>query len=171
MVGLSQSQVYFSFATGAVTALAPGAFAGGLVGKQTFTGFPQKAEVVTSYSTGSVTGVSGATLGGVLGRHDNGSVTTSYSIGAGSGASTIGGVIGSDNPTSTGRSALYWDLQTSGVTDASQGAGDIPNDSGITGLSDAQLKSGLPSGFKANAWAENPSINNGYPYLIANPPP
>jgi hypothetical protein len=33
-----------------------------------------------------------------------------------------------------------------------------------------QLQSGLPSGFDPSIWAEKPGINNGYPYLIANPP-
>jgi hypothetical protein len=28
----------------------------------------------------------------------------------------------------------------------------------------------LPEGFDPTIWAENPSINNGFPYLIANPP-
>ena len=28
----------------------------------------------------------------------------------------------------------------------------------------------LPAGFDRRIWKENPSINNGLPYLIANPP-
>jgi len=47
----------------------------------------------------------------------------------------------------------------------------MADDPGITGLTDAQLKSGLPTGFDPSVWAQSPSINNGYPYLIANPPP
>jgi hypothetical protein len=49
--------------------------------------------------------------------------------------------------------------------------GNVPNDLGITGLTDAQLKSGLPAGFDPKIWAVNSKINNGYPYLLANPPP
>ncbi len=41
---------------------------------------------------------------------------------------------------------------------------------GITGLTDAQLKSALPAGFDPNVWGQNPNINNGWPYLLANPP-
>jgi hypothetical protein len=57
-----------------------------------------------------------------------------------------------------------------GVSDPSQGAGNIPNDPGITGVTDAQLKSGLPEGFDPKIWGSDPKINNGYPYLLANPP-
>ncbi len=63
------------------------------------------------------------------------------------------------------------DLDTSGVSNPGQGAGQPANDPGITGLSDAALKSGLPSGFDPSVWGQSPGINNGYPYLLANPPP
>lgn len=53
---------------------------------------------------------------------------------------------------------------------AARGAGDAPNDPGITGIGDAQLKSGLPDGFDPAVWAESASTNGGYPYLRANPP-
>ena len=67
-------------------------------------------------------------------------------------------------------SSTYWDLDTSGVSDHAEGAGNIPNDPGITGLTDAQLKSGLPHSFDPKIWGSNPNINDGYPYLRANPP-
>jgi len=41
----------------------------------------------------------------------------------------------------------------------------------VTGLTTAQLKSGLPPGFDPHVWAEDKRINHGLPYLIANPPP
>jgi hypothetical protein len=50
------------------------------------------------------------------------------------------------------------------------GAGNIANDPGITGQTTAQLQAGLPAGFDPSIWAEDPGINNGLPYLIANPP-
>jgi hypothetical protein len=40
----------------------------------------------------------------------------------------------------------------------------------VVGLATEQLQSGLPSGFDANIWAQNPKINNALPYLIGNPP-
>jgi hypothetical protein len=42
---------------------------------------------------------------------------------------------------------------------------------GVTGLTAEQLQAGLPTGFSPKIWAENPKINGGLPYLIANPPP
>ena len=44
------------------------------------------------------------------------------------------------------------------------------NVSGITGLTTVQFQSGLPAGFDPAVWAQSPGINNGFPYLIANPP-
>jgi len=38
-------------------------------------------------------------------------------------------------------------------------------------LSDEQLKAALPPGFDPAIWGQSASINNGYPYLLANPPP
>jgi hypothetical protein len=47
----------------------------------------------------------------------------------------------------------------------------VQDDPGITGLTDAQLKSGLPPGFDLTIWAQKSKVNNGYPYLINSPPP
>jgi hypothetical protein len=88
---------------------------------------------------------------------------------SGSSESVVGGVVGYDATISGSISKAYWDLDK-GVSNPSQGAGNIPNDPGITGLTDAQLKSGLPAGFDPNVWGQKPDINNGYPYLLANPP-
>ena len=38
------------------------------------------------------------------------------------------------------------------------------------GLGDDNPQS-LPAGFDPAIWGQNASINNGYPYLLANPPP
>jgi hypothetical protein len=48
------------------------------------------------------------------------------------------------------------------VGSLSQGAGNVANDPGLTGLSDAQLKSALPAGFDPAVRGQNPSIDNGY---------
>jgi hypothetical protein len=58
----------------------------------------------------------------------------------------------------------YWDLDK-----RAQGCFD-GDCSGAVGLTDAQLKSGLPDGFDPNIWGSDPKINNGYPYLLGNPP-
>jgi hypothetical protein len=41
---------------------------------------------------------------------------------------------------------------------------------GVTGLTDAQLKSDLPAGFDPAIWGQDAAVNNGWPYLLANPP-
>jgi hypothetical protein len=48
---------------------------------------------------------------------------------------------------------LYWNLHTSDISDPQQAAGNIPDDRGITGLTDVQLRSGLPVGFDPAIWA------------------
>ncbi len=96
-----------------------------------------------------------------------------YGIGAISGApkAVIGGVLGVDGQAATSPfSATYWDTDTTGVANSAQGAGNIANDPGLAALSDTQLKSGLPSGFSPTIWGQSAGINNGYPYLLANPP-
>jgi hypothetical protein len=151
-----------SFATGNVQAARN---AGGIIGQS-------KGFLLTnSYATGSatVTGTKGNRAGGLIGL-DTGVIRDSWSSGAvvGGSANHIGGVAGVvSSATST---AVYWDLDTSGISDPSKGAGNKPNAPGLTGLTTAQFQSGLPTGFDPSVWAQSPSINNGYPYLIANPP-
>jgi hypothetical protein len=134
--------------------------------------------IVNSYSTGAVTGADGSDVGGLVGLnngpigYNNGPISFSYSTGSVSGGtgSLVGGLIGDDVSQPNSLDETYWDLDTSGITDPSQGAGNIANDPGITGLTTAQFQSGLPDGFDPKVWAENPNINGGLPYLIANPP-
>jgi len=157
-----------SFATGQVS----GRIAGGLVGQ------PFAGSVTNSYATGMVVGGVQSTVGGLIGElkdHFHETIATSYSTGAvNAGAqSWIGGLLGFD--ANRGGCACFsdtdWDTTTSGVTNLSDGTGNIPNEPGIAGLTTTQLQSGLPTGFDPTIWAESPSINNGFPYLIANPPP
>jgi hypothetical protein len=158
-----------SFASGAVSIT--GTFggngaAGGLVGSD-------NAQIVNSYATGSVTMPSSGvnSLGGLVGAMDGGAtITTSYSTGALNGAADLGGFAGDIGLRASGIFNSYWDTDTSGVMNLSQGAGNIANYGGITGLSNAQLKSGLPAGFDSAVWGQSAGLNNGLPYLIANPP-
>jgi hypothetical protein len=78
--------------------------------------------------------------------------------------------LGFDANTNQNNDSAHWDLDTSNVSNPSQGAGNIPFDRGIKGLSDGALRR-LPKDFDKSVWAVDPKINNGYPYLIANPPP
>jgi hypothetical protein len=100
--------------------------------------------VAQSYSTGNVTGGSNALVGDLIGSY-----------------ASAGAALNNTD----------WDLDTSGISDPSKGSGNVSNAPGVTGLTDAQLKSGLPNGFDPTVWGQNPHLTNGYPYLLANPPP
>jgi hypothetical protein len=159
LVGGNSGSVTLSFATGDVSGQGE---MGGLIGVQGTGGVTENC-----YALGNVAGGSrSAYVGGFIGRNYKASVATSYAIGAVSGGKSalVGGFDGA-NETST-ISNSYWDTDTSGTN---QGSGD-GNDAGITGLTTAQFQSGLPAGFDPSIWAEDASINNGFPYLIANPP-
>jgi hypothetical protein len=175
LVGLDYGAISDSWASGDVSISGGEAGqvteAGGLIGAS----LSGSTAISNSYSTGAVSvsmgGVGGFIGGGFFGSNANSGLIDCYSVGAVSGtpSSTVGGFVG-EADTSEPISDVYWDLETSGVSDPSQGAGNIANFPGITGLTDTQLKSGLPAGFDPSIWRQNPSINKGYPYLIANPP-
>jgi hypothetical protein len=190
LVGLSDvgNSIVLSFAVGDVSGGSSTAV-GGLVGEAFGT-------ISESYATGSSSGGKSSGVGGLVGDNSgtlsnvyaNGSVTSpsiaggligynnttavhTYSIGSVSkGATDAGGSIGFDNSAPGSVAKTYWDTTTSGITNLSQGAGNIPNDPGIKGKTTAQLQSGLPKGFDPKIWAEDSNINGGLPYLIANPP-
>jgi hypothetical protein len=176
LVGYSTGKITGSFATGsattgnAITGNYPPASAGGLVGYNY--GAVKGAVIANSYSTGAASGGQDVTVGGLVGYSTTSRVRDSYSTGSvvGESGAFLGGLMGYDNEASA-LTDTYWDTDTSGITNLGQGAGNISNDPGITGLTTQQLQSGLPSGFTTKVWAENPNINKGLPYLIANPPP
>jgi len=158
ITGGNYKRISLSFATGKVSGKGE---VGGLVGS----GGHSKIE--NSYALGVVVGGSQASfVGGFIGYNYKSSIAASYSTGAVSGPSSseIGGFDGADHGTITNG---YWDTDTSGQ---SQGSGD-GNEAGLTGLTTQQFQSGLPAGFDPSIWAEDANINNGFPYLIANPPP
>jgi hypothetical protein len=162
-----------SFALGPVPKAGRGGVEGG------FCGFNANgAAIAQSYSRGDSYGSGGdkdidEAHGGFVG-HNLGTITQSYSTGAPStgdkGKSFIGGLIGVDDAASGSLANTYWDLDTSGISDPHRGAGNTPDDPGIVGLTDVQLKSALPQGFDPKMWGSDPNINNGYPYLLTNPP-
>ncbi|HEX4862378.1 MAG TPA: hypothetical protein VFV07_14170 [Rhizomicrobium sp.] len=147
-----------SFATGPVAGIALSTV-GGAVGNNTGT-------ISYVYALGSVAGNNSSMAGGLVGSNV-GSITQSYAAGqvtAGS-LATIGGFVGTDLTILPGISSSYWDTTTSGIS-STHGAGNKTNDAGITGLTDAQLKSGMPSGFSNQFWNQNGSTNGSLPYLI-----
>jgi The GLUG motif len=160
-----------SYASGAVTG-GDGSPVGGLVGANL------GALISNSYASGQVSGGSNAFVGGLVGSNQNdpqeqsiASLEASYSFGSvsGSSGSSVGGLIGQDLADG-GLSNLYWNLDTSGVINTAQGAGNIPNDPGIFGLTSVQLRSGLPSGFATSVWREETTVNGGFPFLLSVSP-
>jgi hypothetical protein len=110
-------------------------------------------------------------IGGLIGSNTAASeVGQTYSTTAVNGDGRKGGLIGFDRSSAGSNTSDYWDMDTSNITDPQQGAGHPHRDPGITGLSTAELQSGLPKGFHASVWSEDAKINGGFPYLIANPP-
>jgi len=171
LVGSNTGSIATSYASGTVRSVnsTDGATDGGLVGENV-------GPITNCYATASVDAEgseSGGLAGGLVGHnYPNVKITTSFSTGpsiTGSLGQSGGGLIGTDDAT-TDVTASYWDMDTSHITNPAQGALSPPNDPGITGLTDAQLKSGLPAGFDSAVWGQSPGINNGYPYLLSNPP-
>jgi hypothetical protein len=123
------------------------------------------------YAEGAAAVPEGSTsVGGLVG--DNAStIENSFSTGAPTAGNNafVGGFAGFDQ-SHGGLSNTYWNTTTSGITNLGQGAGSPANDPGISGETTAQLQAALPAGFDPTIWAESPSINNGLPYLINNPP-
>jgi hypothetical protein len=170
LIGGSTAYVEDSFATGAATTgtsgeCSPAPAAGGLVGYN-FGVSSSPGTIANSYSTGAVAGASGSNVGGMVGFSYDGAISDSYSTGAPSGGAYVGGFIGDDD--SATLADTYWDTTTSGITNLSQGAGNVSNASGITGLSTSQLQAGLPPGFQKKTWKEKANLNDGLPFLIAN---
>ncbi|HWA04886.1 MAG TPA: GLUG motif-containing protein [Rhizomicrobium sp.] len=160
-----------SYSTGTVVGV-DGTMVGGLVGQNL------GGVILNSYATGAVSVGSDGFAGGLVGSNENNPseqadpvIANSYSTGSVSGGSgaVVGGLIGQDLA-DPGITDAYWDTDTSGVNNPEQGAGNIANDPGITGLTTEQFKSGLPAGFDKKVWKEKAGINGGYPYLIDLPP-
>ena len=137
--------------------------AGGLVGQN------HGGIISDSYAMGAAGGGNNAFVGGLLGNNNDWSeqrtdaeISASFATGAvtgGSGA-MVGGLIGQDLAKKSITDS-YWDLDTSDISDPSQGAGNIANDPGITGLTTEQFLSGLPKGFHKDIWKEKGKIDDG----------
>ena len=155
LVDFNQGSIAQSYATGSATD-------GGVVEESIVGGLTAANEgtIANTYAFGAVTGNRKAQVAGFAGALYSGSITGSYSTGFVSGghdpnregfvAFTNGGTV----------SDSYWDVDTSGQRKSKAGAP----------IGDAALKSALPAGFDPSTWGQSASINNGYPYLLANPP-
>jgi hypothetical protein len=167
LVGANGGVMENSYATGSIsmTGNMDTSQSGGLVAWIGEGGVVRNCYAMTAVSSGQ-----SSDAGGLAGQTDV-PITASYSTGTvtAGGNSTVGGFVGYDS-SNGGLSDDDWNTTTSGITNLSRGAGNVANDPGITGETTAQLQSGLPAGFDPTIWAQSPSINNGFPYLINNPP-
>jgi hypothetical protein len=163
-----------SFSMGAVSCTSGYCQLGGLAA-----GLGQGGQVTNSYAVGAVTdagpGGDDSYVGGLLSQNGGGGpISQSYATGKittpDSGCvndtDCVGGLYGIDGTNLN--TNVYWDKTTTGVVVA---AGNEGSDPGTKGLKNKQLTAKLPKGFNKKIWAQNPGINNGLPYLIANPPP
>jgi hypothetical protein len=133
------------YATGRVTG-GTSTLVGGLIGKLT-----NSATIYSAYATGPVSGGASATVGGLIGQQSDSAMTQVFSVGAVSGGSTSGGLVGSTTGSPTALYA-YWDMVTSGKATSAGGAG----------RTTTQLQGALPAGFKLG-WGINKTLS--YPYL------
>ena len=165
LVGDSTGSIVGCYATGSVAVTERGG-AGGLAGGNSGT-------IEDSYAIVSVKGREGAGVGGLIGANDGAPIARAYSAGAVRDRldklhqGYKGGFVGDDSAHAGSMTDAYWDTTTSGQR---HGAGFPKDDPGITGMTTAQLQSGLPKGFDPKVWAEDAKINGGLPYLIDNPP-
>jgi len=153
------SSITQSFATASVSAIQEG---GGLVGLSQGQ-FGADAIVSQSYATGSVSG--GSNAGGFVGKATGSDLTRSYAAGPVSDAQCTAGYAAYFDASDTFGND-YWNTSTTGQSDGSC----FVNIRRVNGLTDAQMKTNLPAGFDRTIWGQDPNINNGWPYLLANPP-
>lgn len=156
LIGVNYGNVYRSWANVFVSG-AQSAEVGGLIGNA-------HGHVQDVYAMGRVIAGDQSAVGGLIG-YSLARVIATYATGRVSGgqAANVGGLLGEAAPKVQDS---YWDTETSG-TDFGVGGGNAP---GVTGLTTAELQSGLPAGFNVSAWGSDPKINGGLPYLLSNPP-
>jgi len=127
--------------------------------------------IANSYSTGAVSAHNESKIGGFLGElYGYGGIQYSYENGHVEGAHS-GGFLGQFSQGASNVFTNYWDMDTSGKTKRHCSGDRRCVGHLVRGLTTAEFKSGLPEGFDPSIWGQSVSINNGYPYLLANPPP
>lgn len=156
LIGIGRGFVSRSWADVQVTVLGEGE-AGGLIG------IASGGQVSDSYALGDVSSAEQSSVGGLIGENHI-RARASYASGhvTGGSFSNVGGAYG----TSAHKSKfVYWNADTGGPIGVGMG-----NSNGVTGLTAALFKAALPDGFGDGAWAQDGAINNGFPYLVDNPP-
>ena len=162
LIGKNSEAISSLYATGAVT----GGYSSQVGGLAEL----NYGGITNAYALGSETSTGVSDLGGLVG-YNSGAISYAYSSGKQTDSGgEIGGLIGDDNGNVGSVVDTYWVKVTGGVTNGADGAGNEPNDPGITGLTRAQMTAGLPAGFDPSVWGESGSTYKGLPYLLALPP-
>ena len=172
--GSGSANVDQSYATNNVQQTGASGVAGGLVGQVTLPGTGGFVQISNSFATGNVNGVSGSYLGGLVGKFDaaaKGGIQNSYELGAVSGSSNMGGLIGS---LTTGSSLQnnYWNsTNNAGLNTTSGGVGGkLVATVGVANLSTLQMQNlSNFSGWDTNSvWQSLSYFNNQLPFLRQN---
>lgn len=164
--GWNQVEINECYSEGTVTADALG---GGLIGAFTFS-FGGTSTVNNSYSRSTVV-VNNERAGGLIGGADNAlNVKNSYSTGSATALDFAGGVIGFWGDLTTEN--VYFDTESSGMTEGVGGFGGAPTTPDITGKTTAEMQTAemvdlLNAGSPDGPWSIDPDSNDGYPILNA----
>ena len=141
--------------------------AGGIAGFCTFAFEPNRENTLTNcYSRADVT-VSIGRAGGIYGGNMGGLIISNcYSTGTASGGELIGGFIGAPGGLDVTNS--YWDLESSGLSEAIGGWEGPESEVEITGKITAEMKTEemadmLNADQIAGPWIYDPEVNDGYP--------
>ena len=163
-----------SYATGNVQQTAASGIAGGLVGQVGSSNAGSSTQITNSFSTGNVTGVVSNYLGGLVGNFApaaNGGIQNSYTTGAVSGSTQMGGLIGSLT-TGSNLQNNYWNTSNNaGLSSVSGGvAAKLVATAGIAGLSTTEMQtlSNFSGWDTANVWQSLAYFNNQLPFLKQN---
>jgi len=131
-------------------------------------------QITNSFSTGNVTGVVSNYLGGLVGNFApaaNGGIQNSYTTGAVSGSTQMGGLIGSLT-TGSNLQNNYWNTSNNaGLSSVSGGvAGKLVATAGVAGLSTTEMQtlSNFSGWDTANVWQSLAYFNNQLPFLKQN---
>lgn len=141
--------------------------AGGLVGAFVFS-FGAESTVDNSYSRSAVVATS-ERAGGLFGGADNAlMVKNSYSTGTVSAPGFAGAIIGFWG--NLAMENIYFDTESSGMTEGVGGFGGAPVTPDITGKTTAEMKTAemvdlLNAGSTEAPWSIDPNTNDGYPVL------
>lgn len=162
--GFDASAVIECYSEGTVTA---DLLSGGLVGSYPF-GFSGTSTIDNSYSRSNVV-ANEERAGGLIGGGDNFLIIkNAYSTGTVSAPDYAGGSIGLFGQIVVEN--LYFDTESSGMTEGVGGIQGPPVTPDVTALTTAEMKSAetvdlLNAGSPEAPWAIDPSVNEGYPVL------